>query len=208
MKKFLMSVSMLAAMCVTMSSCLKNDSDNYVAPVDPSVEAPALQAFIDSTGYNMVTQSDSLYLYVSNGTNFELKGYKMPYLYYEIVNPGNLTQGSTDTSDAAIGGSVGGNTTIYNTYTDSTLIASVTYKGTLLNGTEFGKSDEPVLFAIPNMIYAWQALVGKVGKGGEIRILTPSLYGYSNSAKTGIPANSPLYFDVKVVGFVKNSYGK
>ena len=51
MKKFLMSVSVVAATCLVMSSCLKNNNDNYVAPVDPSVEAPELQSFIDSTGY-------------------------------------------------------------------------------------------------------------------------------------------------------------
>ena len=200
---------MVAAICVAMSSCLKNDNSSYVAPVDPAAQDSVLQVFIDSTGYNLQTQSSDYdyYAYDQSTGTYKAETVSAPYLYYEIVTPGNSEQGSVDTSNAAIGGNLGGNTTIYNTYTDSTLIASVTYKGTLLDGTVFDKSDEPVLFAIPRLLPAWQYLMKKVGKGGEIRILTPSLYGYSNASQTGIPINSPLYFDIKVVGFVKNDYG-
>jgi len=210
MKKFLMSVSMVTAMCVVMSSCLKNDTPDYVPPVDPATEVPALEAFIDSTGYNLATQSGdySYYSFDQSTQTFKLATASAPYMYYEVVTPGNMTAGSVDTSDAAIGGTIGGTTTIYNTYTDTTLYASVTYVGTLLDGTVFDKQDEPVLLPVPNLMPAWYLLMNKVGKGGEIRILTPSAYGYSNVAKQGIPANSPLYFDIKVVGFVKTTYGK
>jgi len=201
---------MVAAMCLVMSSCLKNDTPDYVAPVDPAAEVPALQAFIDSTGYNLATQSSdySYYSFDNASQSFKLATVSAPYLYYEIVTPGNLTQGHVDTSDAAIGGSIGGTTAIYNTYTDSTLYASVTYVGTLLDGTVFDKQDKPVLLPVPNLVAAWYLSMNKVGKGGEIRILAPSAYGYSNVAKQGIPANSPLYFDIKIVGFVKTTYGK
>jgi FKBP-type peptidyl-prolyl cis-trans isomerase FkpA len=208
MKKFLMSVSMVAAMCVTMSSCLKNDSDNYVAPVAPADEAPALQAFIDSTGYNLITQSDSLQYYVYTGTKYELKNYLAPYLYYEVVDAGDQSTETVQMNDKDLGGSKGTQVTVYNKLTDSTLIFSATYTATLLDGTVVDKQfkDDPYMNVIPQMIYAWQLLFTKVNKGGHIRILTPSYFAYGNQKYGSIPVNSPMYFDVYIKGYLNNSY--
>ena len=201
---------MVAAMCVVMSSCLKNDTPDYIPPVDPADEAAALQAFIDSTGYNLETQSDSLYYYKYNGQTGkgELTGLLAPYLYYEVVDPGNMSPGTTEVPDSELGGTKSGNTTVYNTLSDSTLFFSVSYTGTLLDGTVFDKTDEgkAYLAGLPNMIAAWQLLLGKVGRGGHIRILTPSYYAYANQSVGDIPANTPLYFDVYIHGFIKNDY--
>lgn len=199
---------MVAAMCVVMSSCLKNDDSSYVAPVDPAAQDSLLRDFMDAhPDFNMITQSDSLYYYVVNNQSIKLTGVLAPYLYYEIVDPGDMTNDSTVLTDDEIGGKKGGNVTVFNTLSDSTLIVSASYTGTLLDGTVFDKTDDKnVLFFIHQTIYAWQFLMNKVGRGGHIRILAPSIYGYSNSAQQGIPVNSPLYFDVKVAGFIKNEY--
>lgn len=213
---------MVAAMCVVMSSCLKNDDSNYVPPVDPAVEAPILKAFADSMNSNFdahfITQSDSLHYYGVNkeGTAYELKGFLAPYLYYDIVDQGDMTNDSIPMQDSELGGNVGGTTMVYNTLSDSTLYVSATYEGKLLNGQVFDDSHKTEAFFSPvpqtstnyGLIIAWQLLLNKVGRGGHIRILTPSYYGYANQAMEGIPVNSPLYFDIYVKGFISNNYGK
>ena len=208
MKKILLSVSIVAAVCLVMTSCLKSDS-NYIEPVSPEAQDSIIQAFAEINGFNVITQSDSLHWYAFNSqkNEYELTGVLAPNLYYEIVEPGDMSDGSAEVPDESLGGSKTGTTTVYNTLSDSTLIVSASYTGKLLDGTVFDKTDgENVLFALPRTIYAWQFLLNKVGKGGRIRIITPSIYGYSNAPQQGIPANSPLFFDITVAGFVKNDY--
>ena len=199
---------MVAAMCVVMSSCLKNDTPDYVPPVDPATEVPALEAFIDSTGYNLATQSSdySYYSYDQSSQTFKTATVSAPYLYFEIVDPGDMTAGTAQVPISEIGGTGDQEVTIHNTYSDSTLGAWVSYKGTLLDGTVFDKTDDgkAIGLFVPKTITAWQLLLGKVGKGGHIRILSPSVYGYANQNIQGIPVNSPLYFDVTVEGFIEN----
>lgn len=199
---------MVAAMCVVMSSCLKNDTPDYIPPVDPADEAPALQAFIDSTGYNLETQSSDYSYFSYNRSTGEIKASTIaaPYLYYEIVEPGDMSAGSVQVPITDLGGTGDKDVTVHNTYSDSTLGVWATYKGTLLDGTTFDETEsgKSATFFLPVTIAAWQLLIGKVGKGGHIRILTPSAYGYSNQKMQGIPANSPLYFDITVKGFIEN----
>ncbi len=38
-----------------------------------------------------------------------------------------------------------------------------------------------------------------IKKGGIIRIVTPSRWGYGNRSQGSIPANSPLYFEIKII---------
>lgn len=201
---------MVAAMCLVMSSCLKDDNSSYVPPVDPAQEDSVLTAFADAHGYNMVTQSDSLHYYVYHQETglAELKGVLLPYLYYEIVEQGNMTPDSTEVPDSELGGSHSGNTTVFNTVSDTTLYVSVSYTGTLLDGTVFDKTDDgkSAILALPALLTCWQTLIPKIGRGGHIRILSPSYYGYANQSNGQIPANSPLYFDIKVNGFIRNNY--
>lgn len=210
MKKVLMSLSLVAFLAVTVSSCLKNDSTPSVRPVDPETERPALNAFNDSTGFNMIEVTDSLSYYVyDRPQNLGiLKNAYAPYIQYEILDPGNMGPGTTEVPNADLGGDRSGNTTVYNTLSDTTLIVSCTYKGTLLDGDTFDstKAGDAYLAFLPEMIASWQVIIGKVGRGGHIRFVTPSIYGYGTIQKPGIPVNSPLYFDVYVKGFVHNNY--
>lgn len=97
---------------------------------------------------------------------------------------------------------------------------TVKYKGTLLNGTVFDKTDDDktASFSLANVIPAWQiAFLPKsitfngttvpitgltntgLKKGSKIRFVTSSPYAYDTKATGSIPANSPLYFEIEVV---------
>lgn len=76
---------------------------------------------------------------------------------------------------------------------------SVKYTGRLLNGTVFDSKATPTLFPLNGMITGWQAGIPLIRKGGKIRLLLPSFYGYGNQARGPIPANSPLDFDIELV---------
>lgn len=77
----------------------------------------------------------------------------------------------------------------------------VTYTGRLLNGTAFETKSTPTDFvSLGGMITGWQAGIPLIKKkGGKIRLLLPSFYGYGNQPNGPIPANSVLDFDVTLV---------
>ena len=71
---------------------------------------------------------------------------------------------------------------------------SMTYTGLLLNGTKFDSNT--ISYSLSQLILGWQIAVPLIGKGGHIKVLIPSSLAYGSSANGGIPANSPLYFDI------------
>ncbi len=79
-------------------------------------------------------------------------------------------------------------------YKGSTLITA-TYAGRLLNGRDFdaGTIKE---YPLGGLIAGWQIGIPKIGKGGKIRLLIPSVYAYGPQASGGIPANSVLDFTI------------
>ncbi|HKG05061.1 MAG TPA: FKBP-type peptidyl-prolyl cis-trans isomerase [Pedobacter sp.] len=99
-------------------------------------------------------------------------------IFYQIIAPG------------------AGDVTIAN---NSTINAD--YKGRLLNGNVFdsGVSQQ---FSLSQVIPSWQ-FVTKIKKGGTIRIIAPSFYGYRNIANDRIPANSVLDFDITVNDIIR-----
>ena len=96
-------------------------------------------------------------------------------LFYQIIAPGS--------------GSVA--------YSRNTQITA-DYEGKLLNGNTFDSSKgTPVNFLLGNVITGWQIGIQKIQKGGKIRLIVPSLYGYGNVAQgASIPANSILDFNI------------
>lgn len=96
-------------------------------------------------------------------------------LFYQIIEPGN--------------GSI--------SYSTNTRITA-NYEGKLLNGTIFDSSKgTPITFLLGNVIAGWQIGIQKIQKGGKIRLIMPSLYGYGNVAQgASIPANSILDFNI------------
>lgn len=84
-------------------------------------------------------------------------------------------------------------------------LLSVNYLGTLTNGTKFDSSydrNEPYEFTIGqgDVILGWdQGLLGmKVGEKRKLTIAPE--YGYGSSARSSIPANSTLIFEVELLG--------
>ncbi|MBC7565613.1 MAG: FKBP-type peptidyl-prolyl cis-trans isomerase [Pedobacter sp.] len=75
---------------------------------------------------------------------------------------------------------------------------SVIYSGRLLDGTIFDSTTAPATFPLSNVITGWQAGIPLIRKGGKIRLLLPSFYGYGNQAYSKIPANSVLDFTVEL----------
>ena len=80
---------------------------------------------------------------------------------------------------------------------------SAFYKGYLTNDTVFDQStystNQPATFALTSVIKGWQEGIPLIGVGGKIKLLVPSALGYGSVAKTGIPANSVLIFDIDLV---------
>ena len=79
---------------------------------------------------------------------------------------------------------------------------SVTYSGKLMSkGTVFDASTTPTTFQLSGLILGWKVGLLNVSKGAVITLYIPSGYAYGAIARTGIPANSNLVFDLVLVDF-------
>jgi FKBP-type peptidyl-prolyl cis-trans isomerase FkpA len=79
---------------------------------------------------------------------------------------------------------------------------SVNYKGALTNGTVFDQTTTtsgPASFLLIDLIEGWKIGIPLIKKTGKIRLYIPPSLGYGNIARTGIPANSILIFDIDLV---------
>lgn len=83
--------------------------------------------------------------------------------------------------------------TIANDYS----LITINYTGKLLDGTVFDQGDSRT-FQLGNLIPGWRLGIPKIKKGGKIRLLIPSGYGYGDRASGKIPANSVLDFDIEL----------
>lgn len=103
-------------------------------------------------------------------------------IYYKIIAPGNGTEAVSDS------------TTI-----------TVAYTGRLLNGTIFDSAPTTKAYTskLESLITGWKEAVPFIKKGGKIRILIPSVFGYGMQGTQNIPPNSVLDFDIELTD-VKN----
>ncbi len=84
-------------------------------------------------------------------------------------------------------------------YTANTQVTA-NYNGKLLNGTIFDQTTgTPRTFTLGGVIAGWQIGIPKIQKGGKIRLLIPSGYGFGTVAQNNIPPNSILDFDIELV---------
>ncbi|HEY0897924.1 MAG TPA: FKBP-type peptidyl-prolyl cis-trans isomerase, partial [Sphingobacteriaceae bacterium] len=97
-------------------------------------------------------------------------------LYYQIIAPGS-------------------GELVYNANTRIT----VKYTGRFLNGEIFDQGNLSSIALGDRLISGWQIGVPLIQKGGKIRILIPSVYGYGPSAAGPIPPNSVLDFDIELI---------
>ena len=77
------------------------------------------------------------------------------------------------------------------------------YTGALAkNGVIFESSldsGQPATFALNQVIQGWQDGVPGMKAGGTRRLIIPADLAYGEQATSGIPANSPLVFDIELV---------
>lgn len=77
------------------------------------------------------------------------------------------------------------------------------YVGKLKNGTIFDKnmSGKPFVFKLGygEVIKGWDIGIQGMAVGGQRRIVIPAPYGYGKEGAEGIPPNSELTFDVKLI---------
>ncbi len=98
-------------------------------------------------------------------------------MYYQIITPGT---GATP----AMGS-----------------IVSVTYTGKLINNTVFDMQEDAskTKWPLNTLIEGWQIGIPLIKKGGKIKLLVPSKYGYGCNGAGPIPGNSILIFDIELV---------
>lgn len=81
-------------------------------------------------------------------------------------------------------------------YTANTQI-SAAYQGKIMNGSIFDDSKgASINFALGRVIQGWQIGIPLIQKGGNIRLLIPSYYGYGVSGTGPIPPNAILDFSI------------
>ncbi|WP_316792356.1 FKBP-type peptidyl-prolyl cis-trans isomerase [Pedobacter frigoris] len=77
---------------------------------------------------------------------------------------------------------------------------SAAYQGKIMNGAIFDDSKgAPIDFSLGRVIQGWQIGIPLIQKGGKIRLLIPSYYGYGTSGTGPIPGNAILDFDITLI---------
>ncbi len=89
----------------------------------------------------------------------------------------------------------------YGGYPSTNSTVKVSYKGYLLDGTVFDKSDGTVEFYLPYVIQGWQIAISKLQKAGSGTFIIPSGLAYGKEGKGSIPPNTVLMFDISLVDF-------
>ena len=79
-------------------------------------------------------------------------------------------------------------------------VVTVNYTGFLLDGTIFDGGSN-VTFPLSSVIAGWQEGIPLFGKGGSGLLIIPSHLGYGDRPVSGIPANSCLAFEIRVIDF-------
>ena len=78
----------------------------------------------------------------------------------------------------------------------------VHYEGRLIDGTVFDSSyakGEPAEFQTGTLVDGFDEGLSYIGEGGSISLYMPSRIGYGTKSTENIPANSILFFDVKLI---------
>lgn len=86
------------------------------------------------------------------------------------------------------------------TQATSNSTVTVAYKGYFTSGELFDESDNTgVTFSLNSVIEGWQEGIPFYKEGGSGILLIPSDLGYGSQARSGIPANSVLLFDISLI---------
>lgn len=83
---------------------------------------------------------------------------------------------------------------------NSNSYVKVSYKGYFTDGAVFDESDaQGISFSLTGVIKGWTEGIPYFKEGGNGKLLLPSALAYGKSGTSGIPANSVLIFDVKLL---------
>ena len=80
---------------------------------------------------------------------------------------------------------------------------SVNYRGTLINGTEFDKSKEPVSFQVEGVIPGWVEALPMMSVGSKWELFIPPSLAYGEQAPPMIGPNQTLIFEVELLDIKK-----
>jgi FKBP-type peptidyl-prolyl cis-trans isomerase FklB len=86
----------------------------------------------------------------------------------------------------------------------ATDIATVHYRGTLINGTEFDSSygrGKPSEFRVNQVIKGWSEALQLMKSGSKWQLFIPSDLAYGANGQRNIGPNSTLLFDVELISF-------
>jgi len=86
-------------------------------------------------------------------------------------------------------------------------IVKVQYRGTLINGTEFGSSYEraagPVIGRADGLMRGWTEALKLMKVGSKWQLFVPPSLGYGEDAFQRIPPNSVLIYDIELLSIEK-----
>lgn len=77
---------------------------------------------------------------------------------------------------------------------------TVNYRGTLVNGTEFDRSNAPAQFTLSGVIPCWTEGLQKMKVGGKAVLVCPSNLAYRDAGRPSIPGGAALIFDIELLG--------
>jgi len=118
-------------------------------------------------------------------------------LFQDYLETNNLVADSTSSGLHYVIDELGtgGHPTINSTVT-------VNYKGYFLNGTVFDESGGTSrTFSLAGVIAGWQEGIPLFQKGGNGLLFLPSHLAYGSTGNSSILPNTPLIFEVELVGF-------
>ena len=79
---------------------------------------------------------------------------------------------------------------------------TVNYRGTLIDGTEFGSSykrSQPATFPVGGVIRGWTEALQKMNAGSKWKLFVPSDLAYGPQGRPGIAPNAVLIFEVELL---------
>jgi FKBP-type peptidyl-prolyl cis-trans isomerase len=82
--------------------------------------------------------------------------------------------------------------------------ATVNYRGTLLDGTEFDSSyrrGQPATFPVSRVIPGWTEALQLMKAGAKYQLFVPPQLAYDMQPKSGLPPGSLLIFEVELLSF-------
>jgi FKBP-type peptidyl-prolyl cis-trans isomerase FkpA len=204
MKNFTKIFFGMLAIIIALASCSKSDDFSKLAEeqrIKDSIENARIQNLLKEQAPQLKSFA------IKNFTNPKLD--TATGIWYDLIAEGD---------DASY---------TYQFYSNGTLIFPTVvtkYKVNLLNGADKGtlvdesKEGSPATFTLNGVISAWkiaffpkkmsfQGREANIGgltakglkKGGKIKFVAPSPFGYDQVAKDKVPANSPLYSEIEVV---------